>query len=217
MEWLYAVVSMVIGLGIGAVLGRAGSSAKQLSDELERTKAELTTYRGKVTQHFARTAELVEILASNSRDIYRHLATGSQELCDTDAIRLSDAVFKTLPEYTAADETASSKPEEAKISETAEVSAAAAQAEDAPTPAEGEAEKPVAARGNGGEAAETAETAASQGEAEEAAARQPDTPPSDVTTKPQGETKEADDSSSKSEWVELIPPMEEQKEKARLH
>jgi len=171
MEWLYTLEGVVAGLLIGALLGRAGSSAKQIGDELKQTKQELDAYRGKVTQHFARTAELVEILASNSQDIYRHLATGSQELCDTDAIRLSDAVLKTLPEYTAAAETASSKPEETKISETAEVSAAVAQAEVAPTPEEGEAEKPAAARGNGGEAAEAAGAAVPQGEAEEAVAR----------------------------------------------
>ena len=98
MEWMFAVAGVAAGLLIGIWLGRASSSAKQLGEELKQTKDELDAYRGKVTQHFVRTAELVDVLAANSRDIYQHLASGSQELCNSDAVRLSDTVLKSLPD-----------------------------------------------------------------------------------------------------------------------
>jgi len=202
MEWVLVLGGVIGGMVIGYWLGFSTGPAKHLGAELKQAKEELSSYRDKVTQHFSRTAELVEVLASNSREIYRHLATGSQELCDPDAIRLSDTVFKALPERTVAGEAASEQ-EETKAAETAEVSAPAEapQAEATPAPETVEGERPAAAQGNGGEAA----------------APRTDAQPSDATTESQGEAKEAGDSSAKSEWVELIPQMEEKKEQPRLH
>jgi len=196
MEWLYAVVGVVAGLLIGALLGRAGSSAKQLGDELKQTKQELDAYRDKVTQHFSRTAELVEILAANSRDIYRHLASGSEELCNSDAVRLSDTVLKTLPESAVEAAPLARESELAEPAVDAGAAEAEPQAEAAPAADEGE-------------------------EKQEGATVQPDeaglTEPSEAPTEKPVDAKQAEQTASDSQWTEILPEHEEPKEPARLH
>ena len=196
MEWLYAVVGVVAGLLIGALLGRAGSSAKQIGDELKQTKQELDAYRDKVTQHFSRTAELVEILAANSRDIYRHLASGSEELCNSDAVRLSDTVLKTLPE--SAVEAAPLARESEAAEQTVEAGAAEAepQAEVAPAADEGEEQQQ-------GVAVQHGEAGPSE--------------PSEVSAEKQVDAKQTEQTASDSQWSEILPEAEERKEPARLH
>jgi uncharacterized membrane-anchored protein YhcB (DUF1043 family) len=196
MEWLYAVVGVISGLLIGMWVGRISSSAKQLGEELKQTKEELDAYRDKVTQHFSRTAELVEILAANSRDIYRHLASGSQELCNSDTIRLSDTVLKSLPEF--AGETAS-VPRKGEVAEqTVEISAAAeeAQTESAPFGDKGDGSQQSAAAQQG----EPGPSAPSESAAEN---------PTDV--------KQADETAPNSQLSEIMPDVEERKEPARFH
>jgi hypothetical protein len=196
MEWLYAVVGVIAGLLIGMWLGRISSSAKQLGEELKQTKEELDAYRVKVTQHFSRTAELVEILAANSRDIYRHLASGSQELCNSDAIRLSDTVLKPLPESAGV---AASVPRKGEVAgQTVEISAAAeeARAESAQFGDKGDGNQQSAA--------------AQQGEPGPSA-------PSETAAENHADVKQADETASNSQWTEIMPEVEERKEPARFH
>lgn len=191
MEWLYAVVGVVAGLLIGALLGRAGSSAKQIGDELKQTKQELDAYRDKVTQHFSRTAELAEILAANSRDIYRHLASGSEELCNSDAIRLSDTVLKTLPESAVEAAPLARESEPAEPTVDAGAAEAEPQAEAAPATDEGEEKQ-------GGASVQLDEAGPSE--------------PSETPAE-----KQAEQTASDSQWTEVLPEHEERKEPARLH
>ena len=92
MEWWFAITALIIGAVGGFAIGRSGDRVRKraaaLQDELNSVNVELNEYRGRVTRHFARTAELVDSLAANSRDIYNHLAQGSQQLCDTRAVRM---------------------------------------------------------------------------------------------------------------------------------
>lgn len=95
MEWWYLAGGLTVGLLLGVVAGRFLPRAER--QELQQAREELGTYREQVTRHFARTAELVEVLAANSREIYQHLARGSEELCPADAVRLeNDALLKPL-------------------------------------------------------------------------------------------------------------------------
>jgi uncharacterized membrane-anchored protein YhcB (DUF1043 family) len=95
MEWWYALTTLLIGAIGGFVIARAGDRNKRraeaLQGELDMVNLELNDYRGRVNQHFARTAELVDALAANSREIYNHLAEGSQSLCDPNAIKIKQA------------------------------------------------------------------------------------------------------------------------------
>ena len=78
MEWYVAIVVLVFGVIFGAVSGffvaRADNSgvkrAKELDIELKQTRDELIAFKSQVTEHFSRTAELVNTLTENYRSIY---------------------------------------------------------------------------------------------------------------------------------------------------
>jgi len=106
MEWWLALTTLIIGVFGGFVIARSSDRNKKRADalqsELETINVELNEYRGRVTQHFARTAELVDALAANSREIYNHLAEGSQKLCASDAIKMQqDIGAQPLPKQPA--------------------------------------------------------------------------------------------------------------------
>jgi len=94
MEGLLIVAGLVVGLLVGFFVARSTSpergQVKELELALEQEKESLTNYRAKVSQHFSHTAELVEALAANSREIYSHLAEGSQELCGSEVASLKN-------------------------------------------------------------------------------------------------------------------------------
>lgn len=92
MAWWIPLTTLIIGIIGGFFIARGSDGqrrkAADLQEQLDVVNTELNDYRSRVTRHFARTAELVDALAANSREIYRHLAAGSENLCDTDAVKL---------------------------------------------------------------------------------------------------------------------------------
>ncbi len=78
--WLWLVVGGIVGtlLGFGvafALLRRQGDAA-----EVRRLERELEAYRDDVSDHFVRTAELVNALTQDYRAVYEHLESGAYEL-----------------------------------------------------------------------------------------------------------------------------------------
>jgi len=100
-EWL-PLATLVIGIVGGVFLARSGDSnrrkAVDLQQQLDAANTELSDYRTRVSRHFSRTAELVDALAENSREIYNHLAEGSEKLCDVDVVKLGQ--FDVKPSLT---------------------------------------------------------------------------------------------------------------------
>lgn len=92
MAWWLPLTTLVIGIIGGFFIARGSDSnrrkAADLQQQLDVVNTELNDYRNRVTRHFARTAELVDALAENSREIYKHLAQGSENLCDGDTVKL---------------------------------------------------------------------------------------------------------------------------------
>lgn len=96
MDWTVAIVVLVFGVIFGGLSGffvaRADNSAvkraKQLDAELKQTRDELTAFKSQVTQHFSKTAELVNNLTANYRSVYSHLAEGAQRFSSNDAVKL---------------------------------------------------------------------------------------------------------------------------------
>ena len=84
MTWEYALIGLVVGLIIGALAMRFGNKKlreqRSLQYELEKTKAELADYREELTSHFAQSAELLDNMARDYRQLYQHLAKGSNDL-----------------------------------------------------------------------------------------------------------------------------------------
>jgi uncharacterized membrane-anchored protein YhcB (DUF1043 family) len=83
MTWEYALIGLVVGIIIGAVAMRFGNRKLQqqaLQFELEKNKAELEEYREELVSHFARSAELLDNMAHDYRQLYQHMAKSSSNL-----------------------------------------------------------------------------------------------------------------------------------------
>lgn len=81
------IVTALIALAVGAIAGSALSRGKlgtSRTAELERRLAEaeqsLDHYQRDVTEHFARTTELVNSLTESYRDVHEHLANSALKL-----------------------------------------------------------------------------------------------------------------------------------------
>ena len=84
MTWEYAVIGLVVGIAIGAVAMRFGNrklrDQQVMKNELEKSKAELDEYRQELVGHFARSAELLDNMATDYRQLYLHMAKSSNNL-----------------------------------------------------------------------------------------------------------------------------------------
>lgn len=88
---LVAIFCLVLGVVCGLLFGRATNApyqqAQNLKDSLEQVQSEYEAYKVEVTQHFTKTAELVNTMTDNYRSVHTHLAGGAQTLC-TGALQL---------------------------------------------------------------------------------------------------------------------------------
>lgn len=91
-----AIAGAVIGLIIGYFTGRrtapGSETARDLGEKLEQAEAARERYEQRVNAHFADTANKLNALTANYRDVYQHLAGGASELCSDD----DAAQFKAL-------------------------------------------------------------------------------------------------------------------------
>lgn len=84
MTWEYGLIGLVVGIIVGAVVMRFGNKKlreqQSMQYELQKTKAELADYREELTNHFAQSAELLDNMARDYRQLYQHMAKGSNDL-----------------------------------------------------------------------------------------------------------------------------------------
>ena len=81
--WGIALISLGVGIGVGIAYLAMGSCrrARELATKLEALQKESDAYREEVAQHFLKTSQLVHRMTDSYRDVYQHLATGSESLC----------------------------------------------------------------------------------------------------------------------------------------
>ncbi|NHB96247.1 Z-ring associated protein ZapG [Photorhabdus stackebrandtii] len=84
MTWEYALIGLVVGFVIGALVMRFGNTKLRqqgaLQTELENNKLELEEYRKELVGHFAHSAELLDNMARDYRQLYQHMVKSSHEL-----------------------------------------------------------------------------------------------------------------------------------------
>jgi uncharacterized membrane-anchored protein YhcB (DUF1043 family) len=82
--WIWGLVVFTVGGGTGYFLARQIKSQRTrgLEQELDTTRSDLSEYRGEVDRHFLKTSLLLSKLTDNYREVYEHLATGAQKLCN---------------------------------------------------------------------------------------------------------------------------------------
>lgn len=79
------VAGALMGGAIGWLISlrHGGVKAQHDARSLER---EFDQYRDEVSSHFVQTADLVGRLAESYRDVFDHLASGAQRLCNGEAV-----------------------------------------------------------------------------------------------------------------------------------
>lgn len=88
------IFTLLALLALGALAGYAFASMRARLDGGGRKPAELKRefddYRSKVDDHFATTNELLQGLTAQYREVYAHMASGAQELCDVEPARFDE-------------------------------------------------------------------------------------------------------------------------------
>ena len=201
---LLSIGLLAVGAAIGFYLARLGHSAEQA--KLDEVESEFDAYREQVTEHFAETASRFTAIGQQYRELYDHLASGSEALCLTDKIEGSlpfppadvEQIAADEPEATASEAEPADAVEDETPAEVAADSALAAEIDsgDEPTGAPASDERPddgEAARGAQAEAAAASEDAES-GEPLEGEIVAEDATVSDnvVELVPRGEAREDD-------------------------
>jgi uncharacterized membrane-anchored protein YhcB (DUF1043 family) len=69
------------GVGIAYLTFCNGRRSQVLQEKCDTLQREFDAYRSQVGQHFQRTSQLVQKMTDSYREVYEHLATGSQALC----------------------------------------------------------------------------------------------------------------------------------------
>lgn len=108
--WLISIAALVVGAVIGFLMGRSGGGAQrqaELAEKLESTQKELDSYKSEVTEHFEKTAALVNNLTNSYKDVHEHLATGAQGLCQPGSVDLAIEPSLTPKLESEAEETSS--------------------------------------------------------------------------------------------------------------
>lgn len=82
-----AVITFIVGIIIGVVVGRAWvppERQKDLEQRLSTAKDDLDAYQQSVAEHFLETSKRVGELTQSYRDLHEHLSKGALNLTNTD-------------------------------------------------------------------------------------------------------------------------------------
>lgn len=88
------MVTWVVFLGVGLVIGViaglyfarlddvTNSQKKALQQKLDEAESQINTYKSQVSEHFLKTATLVNSMTESYKAVHEHLALGARDLCD---------------------------------------------------------------------------------------------------------------------------------------
>jgi len=89
LSWAWAIglitfaCGIACGIGIAYLMPGSRQRTQELQEKLQSLQQEFDSYHDQVGQHFQQTSELVQKMTESYRDVYEHLAIGSQVLCQT--------------------------------------------------------------------------------------------------------------------------------------
>jgi uncharacterized membrane-anchored protein YhcB (DUF1043 family) len=87
LNWVWAIgfvgfaAGIACGWAIGLLLRGNRQRVEALKQELAGLRRQFDAYRDQVNRHFLTTSELVQKMTDSYRDVYEHLAAGSEALC----------------------------------------------------------------------------------------------------------------------------------------
>ncbi len=92
------IVALLVGTGIGVFVTKMFAPDNRKRQELEKqlhtANASLKNYQQEVSEHYVKTAKLVEDLTDSYRNVHNHLAEGAATLLTT---RGAAPLMKTIP------------------------------------------------------------------------------------------------------------------------
>jgi uncharacterized membrane-anchored protein YhcB (DUF1043 family) len=84
MGWLFYLIVFAAGGFGGYVLAKSrnpDTRVRELEEHLTSLQSKYEHYQENVTQHFVSTAQLVNALSNNYREVHEHLRRGAETLC----------------------------------------------------------------------------------------------------------------------------------------
>ena len=87
LSWVWGIgiagfaFGLACGLAAGYLMRGNRQRVEELEEELSGLRRQFDGYREQVNQHFLTTSELVQKMTDSYRDVYEHLAAGSEKLC----------------------------------------------------------------------------------------------------------------------------------------
>jgi len=92
---LLIAIGIIVGAALTKILNRGPNSA-ELQQKLEDTQEQFNQYQNNVSEHFQKTAELVNNLTQSYQDVHHHLSKGAQSLAQNTPNALESNAFKSL-------------------------------------------------------------------------------------------------------------------------
>ena len=117
LAWMGSAIVFAIGGGAGFFIARQIKDKRtlELEQQLQATQSKLTEYQDDVNRHFLKSSLLFSKLTDNYREVYEHLATGAQKLCNEkpviSSLDLPDTKILSAAVATPAESSSEIKPE----------------------------------------------------------------------------------------------------------
>ena len=97
--WLIGIIGLALGGALGYLAPRYLKTRNETGNpgsesDLQAPRHRHESYRQEVAAHFGKTAELLEHLLGNYREVHNHLAQGAETLCEQGTVK----VLKRLPD-----------------------------------------------------------------------------------------------------------------------
>lgn len=86
-----AVIALILGFAVGRLSVRS-RDAGRLEQDLKKANQELAQYQNQISSHFADSAALMEQMAEQYQELYRHMADQSKFLAK------NSELFKSIPQ-----------------------------------------------------------------------------------------------------------------------
>lgn len=105
----FAVLSLIVGLILGAFLfqrfSHQGLRSQDLEKRLQKAEQQFKSYQDDVTQHFEETSRRVNNLTKSYKDVHEYLASSAMKLTNPQMSRaITQAARRNFPSFTEEDE-----------------------------------------------------------------------------------------------------------------
>ena len=81
------IVGIIVAFAVGILIGALISKDSKISLSIQKSKKELEDYKDSVSEHFGKTADLVDNLTNSYKDVFDHLGKSAHELLSEEEVK----------------------------------------------------------------------------------------------------------------------------------